>query len=88
MMNFIMNRNLYLVYKTDAWHSSTSYELLGVATTLNQAQKLVIEQVEKEGEPKMSKYTYDFLKYHLQTQNYSGEGEFLIDKIVKNELLS
>ena len=69
-------KSVLIVYKTDDWHSYANQEIIGVATTLPQAIKIVKEQAKKEG-VKLSKYTLEFLTEKLQTQDYGGDGEFL-----------
>lgn len=78
---------IYLLYKTDVWHTNASKELIGIGTTLYNALTLANEQAKKEGEPELSEYTYNFLRDIYQTQDYSGVGEFLIEKTETNKLL-
>ena len=77
---------VFLVYKTDPRHSYASRDVIGVATTLRNAIAIVKKQAAKEGE-KLSRYTLEFLSVKLQTQDYSGEGEFDIEAVEKNTLL-
>ena len=76
---------VYLVYKTDNWHSFASREILGVCTTKSNALKIVKQQVKKDGE-KLSKDDLYNLEHINQTQNHNGEGEFVIKPIETNKL--
>ena len=61
-------------------------EIIGVATTLPKAIKIVKAQAEQE-RVKLSKYTLEFLTTKLQTQDYGGDGEFVIEEYETNKLL-
>jgi len=76
---------VYIVYKTDAWHSYDSRDMLGVATTKSNALKIVRQQVKKQGE-KLSKDDLYNLDHINQTQNHNGEGEFVIEPLETNKL--
>jgi len=76
---------VYIVYKTDAWHSYASRDMLGVGTTKSNALKIVRQQVKKQGE-KLSKDDLYNLDHINQTQNYNGEGEFVIEPLETNKL--
>jgi hypothetical protein len=77
---------MLIVYKTDAWHNHNSKLLLGVADDFNNAQNIIIHQARDENE-KLSEYTLRTLREINQTQDYEGEGEFMIENITKNILL-
>ena len=81
-----INIMIYLVYKTDNFHSYNSRDIIGVATTLNNVKKIIKAQVKKEGEKldKDQKFNLENIK---QTQGYSGEGEFQFEEIETNILL-
>lgn len=69
---------IYLVYKTDNWHSYASRDLIGIGSNLANAIKLVKEQVKKENCNLNEDDLYN-LEHIKQTQNYENEGEFDID---------
>lgn len=77
---------MFLVYKTDNWHSYRSRDLIGVCTSFNIAFKICLQQAKKEGE-KISEDDIYNLRNIKQTQDYTGEGEFVIEEIDKNILL-
>ena len=41
--------SVFIVHRTDNWHSNASFDLLGVATSQKKAIKLVKQQAKKEG---------------------------------------
>lgn len=78
-------KTVFLVFTTDNWHSHASKDLIGCATTFNIALKLIKEQVNKDGEELNQDDLYN-LNHIKQTQNYAGEGEFIIEEITVNKL--
>lgn len=76
---------VYIVYKTDPWHSYASRDMLGLGTTKSNALKIVRQQVKKDG-AKLSKDDLYNLDHINQTQNHSGEGEFVIEPLETNKL--
>jgi len=72
------------IYKADVHHNNR--ELLGLADNKHIAYYLVGVQAEKEGE-RISEDDAHNLKHIQQTQNYAGEGEFVIEEIPLNELI-
>lgn len=77
---------MYLVYKTDSRHSYASRDIIGLATTSSNAIDICKKQSKKEGE-KISKDQLFNLSNIMQTQGYSGEGEFQFEAIKTNILL-
>lgn len=77
---------VFLVYKTDAWHSYASRDIIGIGTTLRESFSIILKQVEKEGEDLSDDDKYN-LSNIKQTQGYNGEGEFQIEPVNTNELL-
>ena len=77
---------LYLVYKTDVWHTYPSRVLIGAGTDIHAAIQICTESASKEGKALNSTDLYH-LTTIFQTQDYTGEGEFIIDKITINKLL-
>lgn len=77
------NKVLFIVYKTDAWHSYNSRDLIGVCTSIDKAFDLCQQQAKKEG----CVVTKDEWVKN-QSQGYEGEGEFYVEKINNiNQLL-
>lgn len=77
---------MFLIFKTDNWHSYSSRDLIGLATEENDMFRLIKEQVEKEGCNLSPADHYNIGHIH-QTQNYEGEGEFDIDIVEVGKLL-
>jgi plasmid replication initiation protein len=78
--------DIYLIYKTDNWHSYASRDLIAIANTHNKAIALCKKQAKKEGN-KISQDELFNLNNISQTQGYEGEGEFVIETVEKNVLL-
>jgi hypothetical protein len=76
---------IYLIYKTDNWHSYGSRDLIGIAVNRNPID-IIKEQVKKEGE-KLSKDDEYNLANIKQTQGYEGEGEFQYEEAETDTLL-
>jgi hypothetical protein len=62
---------LFIVYKTDTWHSYNSRDIIGVATTLSNVYKICKAQAKKEG-VKLDREQLFNLSNIKQTQGYSG----------------
>ena len=77
---------MFLIYKTDVWHSLASRNLIGVASSPEMVMFLCNKQVKKEGETLDEDQIFN-LGNMLQTQGYSGEGEFDIDHVDIDVLL-
>ncbi|HTN09214.1 hypothetical protein [Agriterribacter sp.] len=77
---------MFLLYKTDTWHSYASRDLLAVCTTKPQVLRLCRLQALKENETLTSD---DIFNLHTicQTQGYTGEGEFHFEEVKVNTLL-
>jgi hypothetical protein len=84
-IKYSIMQEVFIVYKTDVWHSYASRELLGIGTTQAKAIDLCIQQAKKEGHT-IPKEELSFLADKNQTQDYSGEGEFVIEPIKTNTL--
>ena len=69
---------MHLLYKTDVWHTHQSRELKAVAKSFEGAVDAAVAVANKQGIP-LSEYDVDLLYRIKQTQNYEGEGEFLIE---------
>lgn len=70
---------IFLVYKTDSRHSYASRDLIGVATSPEEAYNICCQQAEKEGDELSDEQLFN-LQNIKQTQGYSGNGEFAIEK--------
>ena len=78
---------IFLVYKTDAWHSYASRDLIGVGTNLNNAIKLCKKQAKKDNVKIDSDQLFN-LNNLKQTQGLNDcEFEFVIESIEKNVLI-
>jgi hypothetical protein len=77
---------IFLTYKTDVWHSFSSRDIIGCATTKSKAIELCKLQAEKEDETITEDELFNLDNIN-QTQGYSGEGEFHIEEVNINELL-
>ncbi|WP_062055713.1 hypothetical protein [Aquimarina longa] len=77
---------VYLIYKTDNWHSYNSREVIGVCFEPESVIKTCKEQAKKEGE-KIKKNQLFNLQTYNQTQGYEGEGEFHFESVDTNTLL-
>jgi hypothetical protein len=78
--------NIYIVFKCDTWHTQASRLVIGACTDIESAISLCIEYAEKEGQ-EIQEEELQFLSEKLQTQNYEGEGEFIIQKVPANTLV-
>jgi len=78
--------SVFLVYKTDAWHSYASRDLIGVGNTILSAIALCIQQSKKEGKKISSEQLWN-LENLKQTQGYDWEEEFDIEEVQTNTLL-
>jgi len=81
-----MSDKVYMCYKTDTWHTQSSRDLFAVTDNFSDSIRLCNEKASKEGEEISFQELFN-LNHMLQTQNYSGEGEFLIEVVDKNKLL-
>lgn len=81
-----MTTSVFLVYKTDVWHTHDSRDLIGIGTSHQTAVTIVKKQAEKEGAVINEDDIYNIVNIS-QTQSYSGDGEFLIEEIEVNTLL-
>jgi len=80
-------KSVYMLYKTDCWHTHASRELIGVCTTHFDIVKVIRERVAFEGEKPLPSNLWDQIFTIKQTQNYEGDGEFLYEEIELNKLL-
>lgn len=85
--------SVILIYKTDAWHSYASRDLIACTTaqpawdlTMSRIVALCKLQAKKEGEKLNEDDLYN-IKHIRQTQGYSGEGEFVWEEIETDALL-
>ena len=78
--------SVFIVYKTDNWHSCASRDTIGIATSRFAAIEICKEQAKKENK-KIDKDQLFNLSNLKQTQGYSGDGEFQFEEITLNKLL-
>ena len=78
--------SVFIVYKTDNWHSYASRDTIGIATSSLAAIKICKQQAKKENK-KIDKDQLFNLANLEQTQGYSGDGEFQFEEITLNKLL-
>lgn len=71
---------VFLVYKTDNWHSYNSRDLIGVCDSWQNALDIVSQQARKEGEEIDDDQLFN-LQTLRQTQGYEGPGEFDMERI-------
>lgn len=79
-------KSIFLVYTTDCHHSQASRDLIGCATTHENALKIIQSECENLGETLSEDSLYN-LKHIKQTQGHEGEYEFLIDELQTDVLL-
>lgn len=77
---------IYIVYKTDTWHSYNSRDVIGIADTIDSAIDICKQQAKKEHE-KITKDQLFNLNNIKQTQGYSGSGEFQFEELQINTLI-
>jgi len=77
---------MYILFKTDNYHSKAGQELLGVATTKEHLVRLA-KKVAREEEAEFTQDDGDNLARSLQTQGYE-EGEFIAYDVNINEFIS
>lgn len=79
-------RNVFIVYKTDGWHSYASREVIGITTTVKNAVAICKKQAYKEDSHITKEQEFNLLNIK-QTQGYNGKGEFQFEEITINSLL-
>lgn len=80
------NEMIYLVYKTDAWHTIGSRLLIACCDNKKKAIRLIKKLADSEDEKLSEDDIYNLEKIN-QTQGYKGNGEFVIDEVEKNVLI-
>jgi hypothetical protein len=78
---------VFIVYKTDVHHSYDSFDMLGVSTTLSGAVGMCSRHARTKEKATIVKEQLTLLEKILQTQGYSGGGEFFIQPISTDILL-
>lgn len=78
--------HIIICYKTDAHHSFSSRDVIGVSQSIEGAIELCKKQAIKEGDKITSEQEFN-LRNSKQTQGYSGEGEFYLEKTETEILL-
>ena len=77
---------IFVVYKTDSWHSYASRDIISICTTQSHVMRIIREKVKKES-AKLDKDQVFNLQHYKQTQGYTGEGEFQYEEFDKNTLV-
>lgn len=77
----------YLAYHCDTWHTRNSRELIAVATTKEKAIKLIQKSAKEDYGEKITEDGLYMLESKNQTQDFAGDGEFLIEEINENTLI-
>ena len=75
----------FILFSCDNHHTWGSTEVVAVCSNLNNAIKLAKQYAKKQGN-KLSEDDLYMLRYKLQTQGYSGDGELMIEFFNQNEL--
>jgi hypothetical protein len=73
-------KQIFIVYKTDTWHSYASRDIIGIATSQQSAIDICQQKAKKEHH-KISDQEVWNLKNIMQSQGYSGEGEFQYEAV-------
>ena len=71
---------MYLVFKTDNWHTHASKDLIGICSGKEVVEEVVAECAKKEN-GKVSDDDWFNLFNINQTQGYEGEGEFVVEEV-------
>ena len=79
-------KHVFVVYKTDNWHSYASRDVIGIATTQVKAIQICKRRAAKENK-RISKEELFNLGAIKQTQGYGGEGEFHFEEITTNRMI-
>lgn len=77
---------LILVYKCDNWHTHATKFIIGLSDNYVDIKK-ICKQYAKSKNEKFKKLDYEELIMNNQTQNYFGEGQFMVEEITLNELI-
>lgn len=76
---------VYLVYKTDVWHTYGSMELIAVCTSQENVIKIVKQAAQLKGK-KINQEQLELLSRIKQTQGYSGDTEFVVEEYFTDTL--
>lgn len=75
----------YIVMTCDSLHTHTSKEVIAVCSSMNTAIRMIRQHAKKSGDS-ISKDDEYLLETIKQTQNFVGDGEYIIDKFIMNQL--
>ena len=78
--------SVWNVYVTDEWHTTRSKKLIAVTTDKLRAINFCLKYATKDNEF-ISQDDLYFLENINQTQNYLGDGQFVIEEIYLNEII-
>jgi hypothetical protein len=79
-------KTLFLLYATDTWHTHQSKNLIAVCSSKEQAINMAQMHAKSEDEEISQDDLFNLEKLD-QTQNYQGEGEFLIEYATINTFI-
>lgn len=77
---------VYIIYKTDFQHSYASRDMIGVASSKDNAINIIEQQAVKDGDKISSDDMYN-LQNIMQTQNHTGNYEFDYEKVEVDTLI-
>jgi len=77
---------IFIVYKTDNWHSYASRDVIGIATNKYEAVNICLLQAAKENVTTTLDQKHNLVNIS-QTQGYEGDGEFQFEEMNTNTLL-
>lgn len=78
---------LHFLYRTDAWHTHRSKQLLAVCSSVHNAALLAHAVAQDEDLSLVDdEHQWNLLNTIKQTQGYHGEGEFLIESMELDKL--
>lgn len=70
---------IFIVYKTDTWHSYASRDLIGICSSVDNAIDICQQKAKRDNDEKIDDEQVFNLRNIKQTQGYKGEGEFVIE---------
>jgi len=77
---------VFIVYKTDSWHSFASRDLIGIATSKDEYINICQAQAKKENKIITTDDIFN-LSNIMQTQGCLLEGELYVEEVSTNMLL-
>ncbi|MFT3946170.1 MAG: hypothetical protein QM763_04275 [Agriterribacter sp.] len=77
---------MFILYRTDVWHTYKSRDLIAVCTTQKHLIK-ICKTIAQNDNTKLSEDDMYCLNYLKQTQGYTGTGELVYEEIKQNTIL-